>query len=153
MHKRNRKTLTSLLPAVAVAATVMAAGIGGNALGTYVNSAPQVGHIVTFVPSGGGAGYTRVEVRRTDNSTCVLDSDVMRSFGGSLMVETRIADAQADFLVHWAGRLTSNEATDCGSDAIIKIGRHELDQLAASVGGYGAGPDRIPVLTPVLVNR
>ena len=153
MHTRNRKTLASLLPAVAVAATVMAAGVGGNALGTYVNNTPQVGHIVTFGPSGGGAGYEHVEVRRTDNSTCVLDSGLMRRFGGSLMVETRVADAQGDFLVHWAGRLTSNEATDCGSDAIIKIGRSELDLLAASAGGYGAGPDRIPVLTAGLRNR
>jgi hypothetical protein len=153
MRTRNRKTVASLLPAVAVAASVMAAGIGGNVLGTYVNSAPQVGHIVTFDPSSGIAEGPRIEVRRQDESTCVLDLGVMHRFGGSLVVETRVVDTPADFRVHWAGRLTSNDSTDCGSDAIIMVARRELDLLASSAGGYGAGQDRAPALTLGTGNR
>lgn len=141
MRKRNRKTLAALLPAVAGAGAVIAAGFGGNALGSYINGAPQIGHIIAFDPSSETAGGPRIVVGRQDGSTCVLDLGVMRRFGGSLVVETGVLDASGEFLVHWAGRMTSNEVADCGSDAMIKVGRHDLDTLASSAGGYVVGQE------------
>jgi hypothetical protein len=135
MHTRKRKTLAALLPAVAGAVAVVAAGIGGNALGTYANGAPRVGHIIAFDRSSGDVDGPRIVVRRQDGSSCVLDVAIMRRFGGSLMVETAVVDVSDAFVVHWAGRMTSNEVTDCGSDAFIMVGRPELDTLESFAGG------------------
>jgi len=138
MRPTNRKTVASLLPAVAVAASVMAAGVAGNAIGTYVNGAPQVGHIIAFEPSRAADADAggRLVVHRRDKSDCVLDLGTLHRFGGSLVVESKVAGDTAGFRVHWAGQHTSDGAGDCGADAILIAGRQDLDLLAASAGGY-----------------
>jgi len=153
MRTPNRKTLAALLPAIAGAAAVMTAGAGGNALGTYLNSAPEIGHIIAFVASDRGADGPGIAVHREDKSTCVLKPRVMSRFGGSFMIESQVTDAEADFRVHWAGRLTSNDGDDCGTDAILVMDRPQLDELAASAGGYGSGADRSPVWTMGMASR
>jgi hypothetical protein len=142
----HRKTAASLLPAVAVAASIMAAGVAGNVLGTYINGTLEIGHIIAFEPSPmDEAGTdTRLVVQRTDESDCVLDLNMLRRFGGSLLVESRITGEAAGFRAHWAGQHTSNDS-DCGADATLIVGRPALDLLAAAAGGYGAGPDRATV--------
>ena len=135
MRTRNRKTLAALLPAVAGAVAVIVAGVGGNALGSYINGAPRIGHIIAFDPSSEKVDGPGIAVRRQDGSSCVLDLGVIRRFGGSLIVEADGVEASTAFLVHWSGHMTSNEVTDCGSDAIIMVGRHDLDTLDSFAGG------------------
>lgn len=147
MRTTNRKTMTSLFPAVAVAGAVMGAGVAGNLIGTYLNSAPVVGHIIAFdaTRSDEAEPGRRLEVQRADGTGCVLDLNMVRRFGGSLVVETLAADSADGFRVHWAGKLTSDGAGDCGRDTNLIVGRRTLDLLASSAGGYGTGQDRAPV--------
>ena len=147
MRTTKHKSTGGLIQAVAVAALVMAAGVAGNVAGTYVHSAPLVGHIVAFQASAtiGSDADTSVAVHRQDQSDCGIELNVIHRFGGSLVVETQIG-ATGMFRVHWAGPRTSNDSEDCGSDADLMVGRHELDILASSAGGYGAGQERAPAL-------
>lgn len=145
MRTTKYKSAGGLIQAVAVAAFVLAAGVAGNVAGTYMHGAPQVGHIVAFEPTAtaGSGDDTRLVVLRQDQFSCALDLNVIRRSGGSLVVETEIGDA-GNFRVHWAGVRTSNDTGDCGSDADLIVGRHELDLLASSAGGYGVGQERAP---------
>ena len=145
MRTTKHKSTGGLIQAVAVAALVMAAGVAGNVAGTYVHNAPLVGHIVAFQESAtvGSDADTSLAVHRQDRSDCVIDLNVIRRFGGSLVVETQIGDTGM-FRVHWAGPRTSNDSGDCGSDADLMVDRHELDILASSAGGYGTRQRRVP---------
>ena len=147
MRTTKHKSIGGLIQAVAVAALVMAAGVAGNVAGTYVHSAPLVGHIVAFEASAkvGSDAATSMVVHRRDRSDCVIELNVIRRVGGSLVVETQIGGTGM-FRVHWAGPRTSNDSADCGSDADLIVGRHDLDILASSAGGYGTGQGRVPAL-------
>ena len=147
MRSTNRKTFASLLPAVAVVVSVMAAGVAGNAIGTYVSGAPQVGYMIAFEPSPavGADKGGRLVVHRGDKSDCVLDLATLHRFGGSLVVESKVTGDTAGFRVHWAGQRTSNGSGDCGADAILIAGRQDLDLLAQSAGGYETAQTRATV--------
>ena len=136
MRTTKRKTLATLLPAVAAAASIMVAGVAGNVAGTYVNSTPRIGHIIAFAPGSDVGANALVMTNRQGGSVCAFDLDVVHRFGGSLVVETLTPGEANGFLVHWAGQRTSEGAADCGSDAMLTIGRSDLDRLAASAGGY-----------------
>lgn len=148
MRSTNRNTATRLLFATVVGATVMGAGIAGNIVGDYVVRAPQIGHIIAFLPSKDSqpASGARLMVHRRDRSDCVLNLDVLRRSGGSLVVESQVPGA--GYSAHWAGARTSDDARDCGTDADLVIRPQYLDvldtfadgpggSLAASVHGLG----------------
>jgi hypothetical protein len=127
---------------------IIAAGLMGNAFGTYVFGGPRVGSIIAFEPSAkvdSGPGI-RVAVDRDDRTVCTLDLSAIRRSGGSLVIETGLAGQDALFRVHWAGGRTSDDGADCGRDANLTVARKHLDLLASYAGGYGAGPDRQPLL-------
>src|SRR5690349_21293989 len=139
MRSTNRNTAARLLFATVVAATVMAAGVAGNVLGNYVVRAPRIGHIIAFIPSQDAqtAIGARLVVHRRDQSDCVLDLDVLRRSGGSLVVESQVHGA--GYSAHWAGARTSNDALDCGTDADLVVRRQYLDVLDTFANGPG-GP-------------
>ena len=58
----------------------------------------------------------RLLVRRQDQFGCVLDLNVLRQSGGSLIVEIRPGNGASDFRVHWAGARTSDDPGNCGND-------------------------------------
>ncbi len=148
MRTTKRRPLASLLRGAAAAMVVIAAGLIGNAFGTYVFGGPQVGAIIAFEPSAEvehGPGI-RIAVDRGDGADCMLDLNAIRRSGGSLVVESGIAGHAGTFRVHWAGARTSDDAADCGRDADLTVKRKYLDLLASYAGGYGAGPDRAPLL-------
>ena len=147
MRRTNLRTAARLLPATAVAATVMAAGLAGNALGNYFIGTPQVGHIIAFEPIQ-DARVTigiRLSAQRPGQSDCVLDLDVMRRSGGSLVVESQAIGG--GYHTHWAGARTSGDPADCGIDADLIVRRRALDVLATYAGGYGTDPDRMALYT------
>lgn len=154
MSTTKRKTVFSLVPAVAAATAVMAAGVAGNVVGTYIHNTPSVGHIIAFEPAPAfvGGSAERLAVRRADGSECVLDLATIRRFGGSLVVETLSANEASDYRVHWAGKSTSEAGGDCGKDTNLTVGRGTLDVLASSAGGYGTGQDRATVF-PLGIGR
>ena len=67
---------------------------------------------------------------------CKLQPVVMASAGGSLVVEQRINNSRT-FRVHWAGRQTSEPASDCGATADLLVSRIDLQLLSNAVGGPG----------------
>jgi hypothetical protein len=140
MRSTNRNTAIRLLFATVIAATVMGAGIAGNIVGNYVVRAPRIGHIIAFIPSKDSqpAIGARLVVHRRDRSDCVLDLDVLRRSGGSLIVESQVPGA--GYSAHWAGARTSNDARDCGADADLVVRRQYLDVLDSFANGPGSSP-------------
>ena len=144
MRTTKRKTVGGLLPAVIVAASVLGAGLAGNVVGVYINSAPQMGYIVAFEPSPAPVEdkNVRLVVSRLDQVECVLDLNVIRQFGGSLFVENEVGPDASGYRVHWAGQRTTEDAEDCGKDTNFIVRRHDLDLLATVAGGYITAGDR-----------
>ncbi len=109
---------------------------------------PHVGDIVSFAPSTDQqtGESIRLIVHRSGQFGCVLDLAVLRRSGGSLVVESQVAEA-GSFRVHWAGERTSSDTANCGPDADLILDGQEMDLLAAGAGGYGAEPKRLPTFT------
>lgn len=142
------KTARALLPVLAGTIAAFAAASALSVIVRLGQTTPRVGDIVAFVPSATGpAGEgARLLVQRQDHSGCVLDLNVVRHSGGSLVVETLVDTAAGSFGVHWAGARTSNDPGDCGGDANLIVGRLDLDILSASAAGYLAGAHPGPSL-------
>jgi hypothetical protein len=154
MRSTNRGTAALLVPALAVAVSVLAAGVTGNAIGTYFAGGPKIGHIIAFEPSAATTARdgSRLELRRPNQPYCIFDLNVVRRLGGSLVVERQLEGDVADFRVHWAGQRTSDDAADCGGDATLIAGRQELDRLASSAGGYTVSETLTPIFAPGLLD-
>ena len=153
MRSTNRQPAGSLLRGVAVAVVIIAAGLTGNALGTYVAGAPRIGSIIAFERSArvNTDKGIRLMVHHVNGGACTLDLNVIRRSGGSLVVESQTAGEAAAFRVHWAGARTSDDDADCGLDADLAVKRHYLDVMASYAGGYGSSPDRLPVYAPTIL--
>jgi hypothetical protein len=137
-----------LLPVLIGACCVVVALTAVQAIAAMVHASPKIGDIVGFSPvkEQPTADGTKLIVHRPDGYGCVLDLNVLRQSGGSLIVEGQITDSPSSFRVHWAGERTSTDASGCGAQADLVLDGRELDLLALSAGGYGAGEKRLPVL-------
>jgi hypothetical protein len=137
-----------LLPVIAGLGCVLLALSAVNAIAAMAHLRPHIGDIVAFTPSAdqGFENNTRLIVHRPDQFGCVLDLNVLRHTGGSLMVESQVAETTGSFRVHWAGQRTSTDNANCGAQADLILDGQELDILALSAGGYGAGTKHLPVL-------
>jgi hypothetical protein len=142
MRTLNNKPLDALLPAIIVAAGVMTAALVLNEMVRLVDATPSVGDIVTFSASAVAPNDddSRLLVYRDDQFGCVMDMNVMRRGGGSLVIESRPATTASGFRVHWAGARTSSDPGNCGSDAELIVDRLDLNILSVSAGGYGVDP-------------
>ena len=141
MRVSGNKT-TGLVTAALLAVVVSLTGLAGavKIAQTAVELGPNVGDIVQFDPHGFMPvdSQTQVAVTRADSSRCTLDIETMHSNGGSLVVEQRIrADADASYLVHWAGKRTAADAGNCGRQADLRVDDAKLDMLAMAAGGWG----------------
>ena len=137
-----------LLPVVAGAGCMVVALSAVNAIAAMAQIRPHIGDIVSFTPSGDSSAGdgTRLMVHRLDQFGCVLDLNVLRHSGGSLVVEGQLTEATGSFRVHWAGERTSTDTANCGGDADLILDGQELDILALSAGGYGAVQKRLPAI-------
>jgi hypothetical protein len=135
------------LPAIAGLGCVLVALFAVNAIAAIAAIRPQIGDIVAFTPSADQRDEdgTRLMVHRPDRFGCILDLSVLHHSGGSLVVESQVAEAVGSFRVHWAGERTSTDNANCGRNADLILDGRELDILALSAGGYGARPKRLPV--------
>ena len=149
MRSINEMAVRALRPAIIVTACVLVAIIAMHKVTELARATPRVGDILAFVPSPvvPSDEDTNLLVDRQDQFGCVLDLNVLRRSGGSLIVETEIGGDARNFRVHWAGSRTSDNTANCGGNADLIIDRRDLDILALSAGGYGVGRKRMPVFT------
>jgi hypothetical protein len=142
MRTSNNKTLQALGPAIVAATGVVSVALALNVFIRLAHTTPHVGDIVAFRPSMIALDNddTRLLVHRQDQFGCVLDLNVLRRSGGSLILETRLGTETSGFRAHWAGARTSDDPGNCGSDADLILDRLDLDILSMSAGGYGIHP-------------
>jgi hypothetical protein len=148
MHTQRVRLVESVFVLVVLATF---AGVTVQAVGEEVRAqAPDLGDIVSFadVPNGAGSALVLTAERAgaPGSGTCVLDTAVMEKSGGSLFVEAGDPMATGGlgvhWRVHWAGKATSAGPTDCGGDAELLVSADQLQDLAVSVGGFGAASAR-----------
>jgi hypothetical protein len=149
MSSLNHNAVRAMRPAIVAVGCMLATAIAVNAVVTMVRAAPHIGDIVAFAPSVEAPSdeTTRLVVHRQNRSECVLDLNVLRRSGGSMIIETESAALPGGFAAHWAGVRTSEDASNCGGDADLTIDHRVLDILALAAGGYGVGRKRLPILT------
>ncbi len=135
-----------LLPAIVGLGCVIVALSAVHAITAMAHIRPHIGDIVAFAPSTDqpDEDTTRLIVHRPDQFGCILDLNIMRRSGGSMVVESEVAEMPGSFRVHWAGEQTSADTANCGIDTDLILARQELDVLALGAGGYGAGSKRLP---------
>jgi hypothetical protein len=135
----------ALRPAIAVTVCVFAAAGLTDEIAALAHAGPQVGDILAFVPARTtpSGGDTRLLVYRPDQFGCVLDLDVLRRSGGSLVVEAKTGGG-GNFGVHWAGVRTSNDTANCGNNADLLIDRRDFNILAVSANDHGIDPGEPP---------
>ena len=148
--RTTNKTARELLPAIITATVVVTAALALNVIVRLAQIPPHVGDIVAFRPSEILPVYdgARLLVHRQNQFGCVLDMNVLRHVGGSLVIETQPGIEAGSFRVHWAGTRTSDDAGNCGGDADLIVSRLDLDVLSLSAGGYGVDPQyMVPFVT------
>jgi len=102
---------------------------------------PRTGDLLIFTPAK--QSWLEVEqvevmtIGKGSSRSCVLDPQVMKQFGGSLLVESTQLHPTLSFGVHWIGSHTSDKATDCGSAVDLQLDDHDLDAMSLSAGGSG----------------
>jgi hypothetical protein len=148
MTPTNDITARFLLPAIAGLGCIIVGLTAVHAIAAMAHIRPHIGDIVAFTPSADQLTEdgTRLIVRRSSQFGCILDLSVMRQSGGSLVVESQITEKAGSFRVHWAGQRTSADTANCGTNADLILDGQELDILAISAGGYGAGPKTLPLM-------
>lgn len=138
MHTQKGKLVETVFVLVVFATF---AGVAVRAVGEEVRAlAPSLGDIVSFanVPTDPGSALVLTAERAgaPGGRTCVLDTAVMAKSGGSLFVEA--GGSRVHWRVHWAGGATNAGPADCGRNAELLLSANQLQELASSVGGFGA---------------
>jgi hypothetical protein len=109
---------------------------------------PSLGDIICFsnvsIDRQSPLVLSAVRSGAADRRTCALDTGVMAASNGSLFVEARSSGVVRGFRVHWAGGPTSTGESDCGPNSELMLNAHQLEELAATAGGFGVSPSRGP---------
>jgi hypothetical protein len=136
-----------------VAAILLTVCLGAMAILQLEQFGPQVGAMVVFKPGAPRMDLWHVRAAadnagpypdgNTVGRVCILSPGTMAEGGGSLVVEARRMSSPPQYRVHWAGSRTSNGGGDCGKAADLVLSRTDLQKLANTAGGYGAGPKAI----------
>jgi hypothetical protein len=102
--------------------------------------APQVGDIISFHRTESDRPYAPVPVkvlitRGAHSVPCILDVNIMRTSGGSMVLEDLQFSPHPSYRVHWEGRRTSDGYNDCGASVDMVLSRRDVIALkSASVG-------------------
>jgi hypothetical protein len=78
----------------------------------------------------------RLIANRPLEPSCVLDVGMMQKSGGSLVIEERGAISANSYRVHWAGARTSEDATNCGTEADLVLSKSDLSLLFTATGEH-----------------
>ena len=71
-------------------------------------------------------------MHRSGQFGCVLDLNVLRQVGGSLIVEAKLGTGQDTWQLHWAGERTSSDTANCGNDAELILNAADVRLLFAA---------------------
>ena len=131
------------IPPILLLATVtlLAAATGVASLARQAaDLGPGVGDIVSFRPDRPSPfdSAERFTADRPHQTSCVLDLGMIRLSGGSLVVEQLGTVTDRIYRVHWAGPRTSEDATNCGTEADLVLSRTEMNALTMAASGLGA---------------
>lgn len=139
------------VPALTLAATMLLmACLGASCYLELERLGPQVGAIVVFKHGTQRMDLWHISASAMDDvspdpvghamvRTCILRPSAMAEGGGSLVVEARHMSSPPIYRVHWVGLRTSDGGGDCGKEADLVLSRTDLQKLANTAGGYGAG--------------
>lgn len=146
--KRGRfdRDVTAWMPAFALLPLILLGLASAAHMMKRESARPVVGDMVVFTTDTPGRDLFRVTVpaARVDPapgtpSHCHLDSTVMATFGGSLVVEQRLPIEPPWFRLSWSGTRTDQDGRDCGTSARVEVTRVDLRKLATAAGGFGLG--------------
>jgi hypothetical protein len=103
---------------------------------------PKVGDIVVFDPLDPISrdmhmGLSALPANGQSGIACVLDVRTMHTNGGSVVIEAHEPRASFGYRVHWAGVRSSDDGTNCGSNADLLMSLEDVEVLAMAAGGYG----------------
>jgi hypothetical protein len=145
MRSTDKKAGDAFGAGLLVAAGLVSVVFGLTLLVRLSVTTPHVGDIVAFTPVEIAPmdDGTRLLVNRPNQFGCVLDMNVLRRLGGSVVIETQLGTGS--FKAHWAGSRTSDDPGNCGGEADLIVNHVDMDVLALAAGGYGVGPRRSPV--------
>ena len=93
-------------------------------------SAPHVGDMIAFHPSGWTNAGKRLTVLTQAGKACLLELGTLRRSGGSFIIEGPASDG--GFVVHWAGPRTSRGKDDCGASADVILDAQQLELLSVA---------------------
>jgi len=141
---KDQDSLAGWLPVAAALPLLLLGMLSASMMMQRESSRPMVGDIVVFPPGMQDREFWRVAAPATivteageAGRTCVLNSSVIGTDGGSLVVEARMGGDAQVFRLHWAGKRSDTGAQDCGSAADLLVGRIDLRKLATAAGGFG----------------
>jgi|GEM_PF-3442544 len=146
MRITRKKRIRSAFPAVVAVVSLLGGITTVAVMNAIIHPTAHLGDIVAFTTAGTetGTADVRLLVHRQDRFGCVLDINVMRRSGGSLIVESQVGSGR-NFRVHWAGARTTDDTASCGEQADLIVGSGDLDTLARAAGGSRAGRTRTPL--------
>ena len=98
---------------------------------------PKVGEILSFEHLGRLGPLLHQKIRAlkvgADSAgSCILDVDIMRTSGGSVVIEALQSRTRPMYRVHWAGFRTSTGEADCGVEADLMLSRSQLIRLMST---------------------
>jgi hypothetical protein len=140
MRTDDRKSSGILGPLVLAGAAALLSFVGAVDLARAVaEMGPRVGDVIDFRPDRAITlnVEARLDVARTDHTTCRLDVVTIRRSGGSLVVEQRRPGMPHLYQVHWSGIRTSPDGADCGASSDLLLKDTDMEVLALAAGGYG----------------
>jgi hypothetical protein len=153
MRTTNDKLARAALPAAIAILCVLGTVTTVSAITELTHPTAHLGDIVAFTASKVETATedAHLIVHRQNRFGCVLDLNVLRRSGGSLMVESQFGPGHS-FRVHWAGARTTNDTADCGRQADLIVASGDLDILALAAGGYGADRKQTPFIAAYFGN-
>ncbi len=141
---KDQDALAGWMPVLAALPLLLFGVVSASVMMQREATRPVVGDIVVFRTGMQDREFWRVAVPATivtesgeAGRACVLNSSVIGTEGGSLVVEARLGGDPPLFRLHWAGRRSDVGAQDCGPAADLLVGRIDLRKLATAAGGFG----------------
>ncbi len=133
----SKRSVLRLLPTLIMGGVCITVALSGaSAVSAWREaSAPHVGDMIAFHPSGSTAVGKRLTVLTKAGTTCALEMGTLQGSGGSFIVERPAPGGR--FLVHWAGLHTGRGKEDCGSSADVILDAQQLDILGAAALASG----------------
>ncbi len=143
MRPRDERKLNewqTLLTAVAVAGLLVVTIIVVS-LRLATAMSVKTGDIIRLDPadqpvSDSQARLLAIVIGDAPDKVCTLDLRVMELSGGSIVIDATQFSPALTYRVHWAGVRTSNDASDCGRSAELRVGADAIAALSMAAAAW-----------------